>query len=105
MLKAVNDSAADAHELIRRIRGIPAKFNLIPFNPWPGAPFECSSPATMKRFAQILNDSGLSAPIRAPRGRDIMAACGQLKSASQCQRRKSAAPKDAPKTAIMDAGE
>lgn len=105
MLEGVNDSAADAKELLRLVRGIPAKFNLIPFNPWPGAPFECSSPATMKRFAQILNDSGLSAPIRAPRGRDIMAACGQLKSASQRQRRKSAAPKDAPKTAIMDAGE
>ena len=105
MLEGVNDSAADAKELLRLVRGIPAKFNLIPFNSWPGAPFECSSPATMKRFAQILNDSGLSAPIRAPRGRDIMAACGQLKSASQRQRRKSAAPKDAPKTAIMDAGE
>jgi 23S rRNA (adenine2503-C2)-methyltransferase len=105
MLEGVNDSAADAKELLRLVRGIPAKFNLIPFNPWPGAPFECSSPATMKRFAQILNDSGLSAPIRAPRGRDIMAACGQLKSASQRQRRKSTTPKDAPKTAIMDAGE
>ncbi|HIN20726.1 MAG TPA: 23S rRNA (adenine(2503)-C(2))-methyltransferase RlmN [Rhodospirillales bacterium] len=105
MLEGVNDSAADAKELLRLVRGIPAKFNLIPFNPWPGAPFECSSPATMKRFAKILNDSGLSAPIRAPRGRDIMAACGQLKSASQRQRRKSTTPKDAPKTAIMDAGE
>ena len=105
MLEGINDSAADAKELLRLVRGIPAKFNLIPFNPWPGAPFECSSPATMKRFAKILNDSGLSAPIRAPRGRDIMAACGQLKSASQRQRRKSTTPKDAPKTAIMDAGE
>ncbi|MCH7832364.1 MAG: 23S rRNA (adenine(2503)-C(2))-methyltransferase RlmN [Proteobacteria bacterium] len=103
MLKGVNDSDADARELLRLVRGIPAKFNLIPFNPWPGATFECSSPATMKRFAQILNDGGLSAPIRTPRGRDIMAACGQLKSASQRQRRKSVVPKDAPKTAIMDA--
>ena len=91
MLKGVNDSDADARELTRLVRGIPAKFNLIPFNPWPGATFECSSSATMKRFAKILNDGGLSAPIRAPRGRDIMAACGQLKSASQRQRRKSAA--------------
>ena len=81
MLKGVNDSGADARELLRLVRGIPAKFNLIPFNPWPGAPFECSAPATMKRFAKILNGGGLSAPIRAPRGRDIMAACGQLKSA------------------------
>ena len=105
MLEGVNDSAADAKELLRLVRGIPAKFNLIPFNPWPGAPYECSGRAAMKQFAEIINGGGFSAPIRVPRGLDIMAACGQLKSASQRQRRKSAAPKDAPKTAIMDAGE
>ena len=83
MLKGVNDSAADGHRLLRLVRGMPAKFNLIPFNAWPGAPYECSSPRTIKRFAGILNDGGYSAPIRVPRGRDIMAACGQLRSASQ----------------------
>ncbi|MFQ5764649.1 MAG: 23S rRNA (adenine(2503)-C(2))-methyltransferase RlmN, partial [Rhodospirillales bacterium] len=83
MLKGVNDSEADARELVRLVKGIPAKFNLIPFNPWPGAPYECSAPAAMKCFAGVLNGAGLSAPIRVPRGRDIMAACGQLKSASE----------------------
>ena len=87
MLKGVNDSAADARQLIRLVRGIPAKFNLIPFNAWPGAEFECSDRRTMVRFAGLLNSAGLSAPIRVPRGRDIMAACGQLKSASQRVRR------------------
>jgi 23S rRNA (adenine2503-C2)-methyltransferase len=83
MLKGINDSPADAHQLVRMVKGIPAKFNLIPFNKWPGAEFECSEPAVIKRFSKILNDGGLSAPIRVPRGRDILAACGQLKSASQ----------------------
>lgn len=83
MLKGVNDSPSDARALVRLVSGIPAKFNLIPFNPWPGAPFECSSISTMTRFAAILNDAGYSAPIRVPRGRDIMAACGQLRSASK----------------------
>ncbi len=83
MLKGVNDSAADARELLRLIRGIPAKFNLIPFNPWPGSVYECSDADSMNRFARILNDGGFSAPIRVPRGRDIQAACGQLKSASE----------------------
>lgn len=87
MLKGVNDSPADAHALARLVTGIPAKFNLIPFNPWPGAPYECSSASTMTRFAAILNDAGYSAPIRVPRGRDIMAACGQLRSASERERR------------------
>ncbi len=82
MLNGINDSAADAHELVRLVQDIPAKFNLIPFNPWPGAIYTCSSNNAMHRFAKILNDAGLSAPIRVPRGRDIMAACGQLKSAS-----------------------
>jgi 23S rRNA (adenine2503-C2)-methyltransferase len=83
MLKGVNDSPADARELVRLIKDIPAKFNLIPFNKWPGVEFDCSTAPAMKRFSEILNDSGYSAPIRVPRGRDILAACGQLKSASQ----------------------
>ncbi len=99
MLKGVNDSEADARELLRLVRGIPAKFNLIPFNPWPGSGFSSSSPATAGRFAEILNDGGYSAPIRVPRGRDIMAACGQLKSASQrlgrARRRDRAEPPEA----------
>ncbi len=83
MLQEVNDSLEDANELVRLLRGLPAKINLIPFNPWPGAPYQCSSNNRIRRFASILNDAGYSAPIRAPRGRDIMAACGQLKSASE----------------------
>lgn len=83
MLRDVNDSDADAHALAKLIEGIPAKTNLIPFNPWPGAPYECSTPERVRRFAQILNDAGLAAPVRTPRGQDIMAACGQLKSASE----------------------
>ncbi len=86
MLKDVNDSPADARELARLVRGIPAKFNLIPFNPWPGATFECSSAPVIKRFSEILNAAGYSAPIRVPRGRDILAACGQLRSATQRER-------------------
>ena len=86
MLKGVNDSDADARELVRILRPIHAKVNLIPFNPWPGAPYECSSNNRMHRFAEIVNDGGLSAPIRTPRGRDILAACGQLKSASARKR-------------------
>ena len=82
MLKGVNDSEADARALVRLLRGIPAKTNLIPFNPWPGAPYECSTDRAIARFAAILNDGGLSAPVRSPRGRDILAACGQLKTAS-----------------------
>jgi 23S rRNA (adenine2503-C2)-methyltransferase len=83
MLKGINDSPADAHELVRMVKGIPAKFNLIPFNKWPGAEFDCSDAAAIKRFSKIINDGGFSAPIRVPRGRDILAACGQLKSASE----------------------
>jgi 23S rRNA (adenine2503-C2)-methyltransferase len=86
MLKDVNDSAADAKALARLVAGIPAKFNLIPFNPWPGAPFECSTEDAMRRFAAILNRAGYTAPLRTPRGRDIMAACGQLRSASERER-------------------
>ncbi|HLM15517.1 MAG TPA: 23S rRNA (adenine(2503)-C(2))-methyltransferase RlmN [Reyranella sp.] len=91
MLKGVNDSDADARELVRLLTPIHAKVNLIPFNPWPGAPYECSSNNRMHRFAEIVNDGGLSAPIRTPRGRDIFAACGQLKSTSQRGRREKVA--------------
>jgi 23S rRNA (adenine2503-C2)-methyltransferase len=87
MLKDVNDSPAEARELVRLLKGIPAKTNLIPFNPWPGAPFEPSSAKAIARFTRILNDAGLSAPVRTPRGQDIMAACGQLKSASLRKRK------------------
>ncbi len=86
MLKGVNDSDADARELVRILKPIHAKVNLIPFNPWPGAPYECSSNNRIHRFAEIVNDGGLSAPVRTPRGRDIHAACGQLKSESVRQR-------------------
>ena len=82
MLKDVNDSPAEARELVRLLDGIPAKVNLIPFNPWPGAPFERSTSAAIKAFADIVNDAGYSSPVRTPRGQDIMAACGQLKSES-----------------------
>ncbi len=88
MLRDVNDSPADARALVRLLAGIPAKVNLIPFNPWPGAPFDCSTPETIARFAEIVNAAGYSAPVRVPRGRDILAACGQLKSES-VRRRKS----------------
>jgi 23S rRNA (adenine2503-C2)-methyltransferase len=82
MLKGVNDSNADAKELIKVIRGIPAKINLIPFNAWPGAPYECSDWERIEEFGDIVNRAGYASPIRTPRGRDIMAACGQLKSES-----------------------
>ena len=83
MLKGVNDTPADARELIRLIKGIPAKINLIPFNPWPGSGFECSTPQAINAFAEIVFRAGYSSPVRTPRGRDILAACGQLKSASE----------------------
>ncbi len=87
MLKGVNDSPAEARALVRLLAGIPAKVNLIPFNPWPGAPYERSSAVAIEAFADIVNAAGYSAPVRTPRGEDIMAACGQLKSASVKQRR------------------
>ncbi|HEY6980461.1 23S rRNA (adenine(2503)-C(2))-methyltransferase RlmN [Reyranella sp.] len=90
MLKGVNDSDADARELVRLLAPIHAKVNLIPFNPWPGAPYECSSNNRTHRFAEIVNAGGLSAPVRTPRGRDILAACGQLRSASARGRREKA---------------
>ena len=83
MLKGVNDSPADARELVRLLRGIPAKINLIPFNPWPGTDYECSDWEDIERFADIVNRAGYASPIRTPRGRDILAACGQLKSESE----------------------
>src|SRR5215471_2888286 len=86
MLKGVNDSIADAKELVRLLARIPAKINLIPFNPWPGAPFECSDWEQIEKFGEIVNRAGYASPVRTPRGRDIMAACGQLKSASVKQR-------------------
>ena len=82
MLKGVNDSLADARELVRLLKGIPAKINLIPFNPWPGAPYECSDWSQIEKFAEVVNRAGYASPVRTPRGRDIMAACGQLKSES-----------------------
>ena len=82
MLKGVNDSLADAKALVRLLAGIPAKINLIPFNPWPGTPHECSDWEQIERFAEVVNRAGYASPVRTPRGRDIMAACGQLKSES-----------------------
>jgi 23S rRNA (adenine2503-C2)-methyltransferase len=86
MLKGVNDSIAEAKELVRLLAKIPAKINLIPFNPWPGSRYECSDWAQIERFADVVNRAGYASPIRTPRGRDIMAACGQLKSASEKMR-------------------
>ncbi|MGI9392091.1 MAG: 23S rRNA (adenine(2503)-C(2))-methyltransferase RlmN [Parvibaculales bacterium] len=83
MLKDINDSDADAKELVRLLRDIPAKINLIPFNAWEGAPYECSSNNRMRAFGEIVNKAGFPAPLRTPRGSDIMAACGQLKTASE----------------------
>jgi 23S rRNA (adenine2503-C2)-methyltransferase len=83
MLKGVNDSDADARRLVSLIKGIPAKINLIPFNPWPGAPYDRSTPERIEAFADIVNRAGYASPVRTPRGEDIMAACGQLKSASE----------------------
>ncbi len=83
MLKDVNDSLADARELVRLLQGIPAKINLIPFNPWPGVNYQCSDWEQIERFADVVNRAGYASPIRTPRGRDILAACGQLKSESE----------------------
>jgi 23S rRNA (adenine2503-C2)-methyltransferase len=93
MLKGKNDSDADARELVRLIRKhkLPAKVNLIPFNPWPGAPYECSTDERIKSFSNIVFEAGISAPVRTPRGRDIDAACGQLKTAAEKRRKSRAA--------------
>ncbi len=83
MLKGINDSLADAKGLVRLLEGVPAKINLIPFNPWPGTGYECSSWETIERFGEVVNGAGYASPVRTPRGRDILAACGQLKSDSE----------------------
>jgi 23S rRNA (adenine2503-C2)-methyltransferase len=83
MLRDINDSDADARELVRLLAGIPAKINLIPFNPWPGTNYDCSSSKRIEQFADIVNRAGYASPVRTPRGRDIFAACGQLKSESE----------------------
>ena len=83
MLKGINDSLAEARELVRLLAKIPAKINLIPFNPWPGAIYECSDWGQIEKFAEVVNRAGYASPVRTPRGRDSMAACGQLKSASE----------------------
>ena len=87
MLRGVNDSEAEARELVRLISGMPAKVNLIPFNPWPGSPYKTSTSEAIHRFADILNAAGYAGPIRRPRGRDILAACGQLKTESERKRK------------------
>lgn len=86
MLKDINDSNKDARELVKLLRGIPAKINLIPFNPWPGSDYECSDWDRIEAFADIINNAGYASPVRTPRGRDILAACGQLKSESEKER-------------------
>ena len=83
MLDGVNDSIADARGLVEMLHDIPAKVNLIPFNPWPGSEYQCSNRKTIERFANYLNKHGYVSPVRTPRGQDIMAACGQLKSESE----------------------
>jgi 23S rRNA (adenine2503-C2)-methyltransferase len=83
MLKGVNDTPADARALVKLLKGIPAKINLIPFNPWPGTRYECSDWETIEKFSEIVFKAGYASPVRKPRGRDILAACGQLKSETQ----------------------
>jgi len=92
MLDGVNDSDAEAKELVRLLKGLPAKVNLIPFNPWPDADYRCSSPERIQSFARIVERGGYPSPVRTPRGRDISAACGQLKTASERRRRRALAP-------------
>jgi 23S rRNA (adenine2503-C2)-methyltransferase len=83
MLKGINDSLADAKTLVRLVKGIPAKINLIPFNPWPGSKYECSDWEQIEKFSEVVFNAGYASPVRTPRGRDILAACGQLKSATE----------------------
>lgn len=87
MLEGVNDSLEDAKELVKLLKGVPAKINLIPFNPWPGTNYQCSSWEQIEKFADFINAAGYASPIRTPRGRDILAACGQLKSESERMRK------------------
>jgi len=104
MLKGLNDSPADAKALVRLIAGIPAKINLIPFNAWPGAPYQCSPPEVIAAFAAIVNRAGYSSPVRTPRGRDILAACGQLRSdsvrAARAARTSTSRPPAKPRAAL-----
>ncbi len=86
MLQGVNDSEADAREMVRLLKGIRSKVNLIPFNPWPGAPYQCSSNNRIHAFGRIIMEAGIASPIRKTRGEDIMAACGQLKSMSELKK-------------------
>lgn len=102
MLKGINDSPAEARELVRLLKGIPAKINLIPFNPWPGTRYECSDWATIEKFSEIVFKAGYASPVRTPRGRDIAAACGQLKSET---RRLSAAERAAAASGAGPGGE
>ena len=104
MLKDKNDGDEDVRELVRLIRKykLPAKVNLIPFNPWPGAPYECSSPERIRRFSEIVFEAGISAPVRTPRGRDIDAACGQLKTAAEKKSRAELDRLAAEKQAALD---
>jgi 23S rRNA (adenine2503-C2)-methyltransferase len=88
MLKDINDSDADARELVRLLANIPAKINLIPFNPWPGSNYVCSDWDRIEAFADIVNRAGYASPVRTPRGRDIFAACGQLKSETERLKKK-----------------
>jgi 23S rRNA (adenine2503-C2)-methyltransferase len=83
MLDQLNDSVEHARELAKLIKGIPAKINIIPFNPWPGSLYKCSTPERIKAFANALNEAGYQAFVRTPRGQDILAACGQLKTDSE----------------------
>ena len=87
MLKDVNDSNADARKLVKLISGLPAKINLIPFNSWPGSAYERSDWNRIEAFAEIVNNAGYASPVRTPRGQDILAACGQLKSATERERK------------------
>jgi 23S rRNA (adenine2503-C2)-methyltransferase len=100
MLRDINDSEAEARALVRLISGLPAKVNLIPFNPWPGSSYEPSTGNALHRFAKIVMDAGFSAPIRTPRGQDILAACGQLKTDSQARRGVKSAVDKGPATSI-----
>jgi 23S rRNA (adenine2503-C2)-methyltransferase len=83
MLKGVNDSPAEARGLVKLLKGLPAKINLIPFNPWPGSSYQCSDWEAIERFSEIVFCAGYASPVRTPRGRDILAACGQLKSETE----------------------
>ena len=104
MLKGVNDSLADAKALVQVLKGIPAKINLIPFNPWPGSAYECSDWEQIERFADAVNQAGYASPIRTPRGRDIFAACGQLKSESERMRKKDRDNLEAARVSELAAG-